>query len=552
VHGDLSYKSHARISGRGARSMSDRAKRRNKAQRIGKEGELIFERWATRNRLIANKQTEDYGIDYHCQELAPVGRGSEEVTGRSVLVQVRATSGGSRARITLSREDAETAIRHGAPYCLVGVHMPTEQVSFKFLDEDLVETWSTFLNGATQNTSLRIDKMETDPAKFLEELQRVTRPAFLMRLALKKARIALGRELPGADFRLNSGVEGDWALVKLPQFGRAFHVHDERDQQALTGTVFRHAPADSLYDEALLRFALKPSIKRIADLTDGPVVLEVCLEESVTLTVRHASGEVKAGARLRHAADERAYLLECGLVLTVSDARCQSDGKYEHGVSFTVTTEGAAPLGTTNDLGFLKGLVRGATIHEFGRHPGIPVESFAIHGLAASVVAIEKVCDAIDMPLDDVKLADLTDRVFAFNLAFLEAMLVKESKPIPLPPFVVGLEPQERVKAEAWRDCFYKVPFVLRFKNRSLVLWLTGKGDAYVPDNVVQVFRFEPPNTVSIECAAFEVPGNGIAAAGVADGWPPISIDTQNTIEFHGPAQGFPVVGEYLYRSVGR
>jgi hypothetical protein len=114
--------------------MVTRAKRRYKSQRIGKDGELIFERWATRNHLSANMQFEDFGIDYHCQEFAPVGQKSEEVTGRTLLVQVRATSGDSRARVTLSREDVETALRQEAPYCLIGVHMAVERVHFRFLD----------------------------------------------------------------------------------------------------------------------------------------------------------------------------------------------------------------------------------------------------------------------------------------------------------------------------------------------------------------------------------------------------------------------------------
>jgi Domain of unknown function (DUF4365) len=239
--------------------MGARAKRRYKSQRIGRDGELIFERWATKNHLSANKQTEDYGIDYHCQEFAPVGHRSEEVTGRTLLVQVRATSGDSRARITLSREDVETALRHEAPYCLIGVHLPTERVHFRFLDIDLANEWAAFLAGTNDSTSLRVDKMETDPVRFLEELRRVTRPAFVSRLAHTKARIAMNRDVPGADFRLNAGMAGDWALVKVPLLGRAFDVHDVKELEELASTVFKLGPADGAYGEALRRFGARHS-----------------------------------------------------------------------------------------------------------------------------------------------------------------------------------------------------------------------------------------------------------------------------------------------------
>ena len=526
--------------------MVTRAKRRYKSQRIGRDGELIFERWATRNHLSANKQSEDYGIDYHCQEFAPVGQKSEEVTGRTLLVQVRATSGDSRARVTLSREDVETALRQEAPYCLVGVHMPAERVHFRFLDVELANEWAAFLAGTNDSTSIRIDKMETDPAQFLERLRRVTRPAFVLRLAETKARLAMNRELPGADFRLNAGMAGDWALVRLPLLGRAFDVREGKELEELASTVFKLGPADGAYSEAMRRFALRPSVARITELTDGPVVLAAGVEQNVTLVLNGPEGQVSAEAKLRHAGDERAYLLPCGLVLRVSDARKKSDGTHAHDLSFAVKSDGAASLGATTDLAFVKALQPGARVNEAGRD-GIPVESFGAERLGASIAAIERVCAEIGVSLSEVKLSDLSDYAFSYNLGFLEAMLLGYPRPIPVRTFVLGLKPSEEIQDAAWTPCVYKVPFVLKFKGRNLVLWLSGVGDAYVPDGLVQGFRLGPPDVVDVEPADFEVQGNGVAAAYFADGWAPVPIDAQREFRFDGTADSVPVVGEYRW-----
>jgi hypothetical protein len=526
--------------------MVTRAKRRYKSQRIGKDGELIFERWATRNHLSANKQFEDFGIDYHCQEFAPVGQKSEEVTGRTLLVQVRATSGDSRARVTLSREDVETALRQEALYCLIGVHMAVERVHFRFLDVELANEWAAFLAGTNDSTSIRIDKMETDPGQFLEKLRRVSRPAFVLRLAEAKARLAMNRDLPGADFRLNAGMAGDWALVRLPLLGRAFDVREGKELEELAGTVFNLGAADGAYSEATRRFALRPSVARIAELTDGPVFLAAGLEQSVTLVLNGPEGQVSAEAKLRHAGDERAYLLPCGLVLRVSDARKKSDGTHAHDLSFEVKSDGAASLGATTDLAFLKGLQAGALVNEAGRD-GIPVETFGVQRLGSSIVAIERVCAEIGVPLSEVELSDLGDYAFSYNLGFLEAMLLKQPRPIPVRAFVLGLKPSEKIQEDAWTPCFYRVPFVLRFKGRNLVLWLSGLGDAYVPDGLVQGFRLGPPDVVNVELVDFEAPGNGVAAAYFADGWAPVPIDAERGFTFDGTAAGVPVVGEYRW-----
>lgn len=526
--------------------MGARAKRRNKSQRIGRVGELIFERWATGNHLSANKQAEDYGIDYHCQELTPIGRGSEEVTGRTFLVQVRATSGDSRARITLSREDVETALRQEAPYCLIGVHMPVARVHFRFLDIELANEWAAFLAGTNHSTSLRVGKMESDPVRFLEELRRVTRPAFVSRLTHARARIAMNRDVPGADFRLNVGRAGDSALVKLPLLGRAFDVRDEKELEKLASTVFTLGSAGGAYCEALRRFKLRPSVARVTELTDGPIVLDVGVEQSVTLVVNGPTATVRAEAKLRYAADERAYLLPCGLVLRVSDARRKPDGTHAHDLSFDLKSEGAAPLGSTTDLGFVKALQPGARVNEAGRD-GIPVEAFGVQCLATSVDTIEQVCAKIGVPLSDIKLADLTDHAFALNLGFLESMLLKDPRPIPLDPFILQLNPHEKIKHEAWRPCRYRVPFVLSFKGRNLISWISGRGDAYLPDSKVRGFRLGPPDVAEVETAEFEVPGDGVAAAYFAKGWAPIPIDAQRLCSFRRTAARVPVAGEFWW-----
>ena len=525
--------------------MATRGKRRFKSQRIGREGELLFERWATRNHLSANKLSDDYGVDYHCQELEPISRSSEEVTGRSVLVQVRATSGDSRARISLSREDVETALRHASPYCVAAVHMPSETVHFRFLDVTLAEEWSTFLAGKNESTSLRIDKMEVDRTRFLEELKRVTRPAFMARLAEAKARIAIERDLPGANLHLNLGLAGNWALVAMPHVGHAFDVKTPHEQADLARTVFKLAPAQSAYVEALRRFALKASVRGVSKLTDGPLFIAGGVEDIVVLEVRKSESVAVADAKLRHVAGERAYLLESGLVFKISDPRKDENGKYVHDLDFSIVFEGAASLGTTSDIEFLRALQRGSKFNELGR-PGLPIEAFGLNALGESVITTEKVCTAVGLALAEVRLADLADEAFAHNLGFLEAMLLSENRPIPLPSFVIGLGPDEPIQKDAWKPCFYKVPVVLRLKNRSLIVWLSGEGAVYVPDDLVQGFRFGPPSAVETEDADFEV-ADGIATASLVAGWPRLPINAQDKASGSTSSAAYPVVGEYRW-----
>src|SRR4051812_17377461 len=129
-----------------------KAKRRSVAQKIGRQGEIMFEAWATAGHFSASKLQDDFGIDYLCQQMLPAGKATEEVTGLSVSVQVRATSSTKKPRIALGREDIETALRHAGVFCLAGVHIPTKEVFFRWLDIPLLEEWVDFLKSGRETT----------------------------------------------------------------------------------------------------------------------------------------------------------------------------------------------------------------------------------------------------------------------------------------------------------------------------------------------------------------------------------------------------------------
>ena len=526
--------------------VKNRAKRRFRSQRIGREGELLFETWATGNHLIANKQSEDFGIDYVCQETDPVGTGSEEVTGRTVHVQVRASSGGSRARVVLSREDVETALRQEAPYCLVGVHMKTKTIHFRFLDLGLLGVWTKFLEGKNESISHRLDTMETERARFIKELRRVSRPAFRATFAHAKAANALSAAVPGSRLKINSGIGGDWAFVAAPSLRHIFDVKDAHEHEQLARTVFSLSPIEQTFQRAATKFKFKTALTRLGDLTDGPILIAAPVEQEVTLVVEGANGKATAEAKLRHVGDERAYLLECGLVIRVSDARLGDDGNHYHKFSFDLVHENAVPLGSTRDLPFLKELQPGAMLNEEGR-PGIDVQAFGLERIGSAARAMQEVYNALKLPLTEAKLGDLGDGAFATNIGFLEAVLLNRPKAFPIPAFVLGLEPNEPVKEDRWFACAYRVPIALRLKNRSIVVWFTGEGEAYALNQTINGFRFGVPADIEAKEADFEVPGDGLAAAYVVAEWPAIPLSSKyGDFEFTSKAK-LPVEGEFIF-----
>ena len=371
--------------------MTRRATRRSASQKIGRQGELVFEHWAIDCALNPHKVTEDIGIDYYCETLAPAGRGVEESTGTIVAVQVRATSGADRPRVRLDRVDVETALRLTPPYFLAAVASRTQEVFFRVLDIDLLAEWVAFLTSSRKYVTLRLDEMHNDPRAFADKLREVRRPAFREKYEQRKVELNLQAVVPGAALRISRGPAGEWALVSVPQMPQILNVDSPEKREGATRLFFR--PTEYLHNlhDAIRRYALLPEFSKISDLTDGPLLIAGGTESRVEMYVELRGSHETSPFMLRRAFDERAYIGACGLVIRVSDARkSESDKARYHHLNFAIEREGAADLSSSRQLHFLRLLQPGAVINESGRQ-GIPVEPFGLEKIGAATLALEGV-----------------------------------------------------------------------------------------------------------------------------------------------------------------
>lgn len=525
------------------------AKRRFRNQKLGRDAELLFEAWANSGPFVANKQSEDYGIDYVCREMTAVGSAgtTEETTGLSVAVQVRSTSSSERPRISLGREDVQTALCQEGPYCVVGIDTKARSVHFRFLDIETAASWAEFLGTKKSSLGLRLDSMRTGIDAFTAELRRVSRPAYHAKLSQAKALHAIQAAIPGATLELNSGAAGDWAMVRTRSLGMVFAPRTSSERQALAQTMFSLQPFDHSFRSALKKFSVQPSLHRVWDLTDGPVYLAGEAEREVELAVEGGARKAVSRFVMRSFGDERAYIGRSGLVIRVSDPRPRSGGQMAHVIGFEFRRESAPGLEAGGQLAFLRSLVPGAVLH-VGEAPAIAVEAFGLEGVGPAIAAIEHAYSKLDLALDDVVLADLGDRVFTTNIGFLDAMLKVPVDHFPLPGFVLGIPDGEEIDDSSWRTCEYRVPFALKLKSSNLLLWMKGRGDGYVSKGVLCGLRLGPPLVVEPEEACFEIPGNGIAAAYFTTTWPPMPVDIDAATTGFSRQEDLPIEGEFLFR----
>jgi hypothetical protein len=517
-----------------------KAKRRSKGQKIGRQGELAFEAWATSGGFSANKLQEDYGVDYACQQMSPTDKGSEEMTGLSVYVQVRATTG-KVPRIGLSREDVETALRQTQVFCVAGVKMPSGEVSFRWLDIPLLEEWAEFLKSDRETITMRLEGMSAGVERFSAELVAVSRPFQRAKFAHAHARLLLEVAVPGSRLLTNSGALGDWAAVFVPNVLSIVSAPADAHEDLATA-MFRPIPFSAGFSEVVARHKIHSAVLSVGELVDGPLWVGGGAESEVRLEIRLGQQSALSVFTMRRVGDERAYIGTSGLVLRLSDTRQPvPGGDHVHELTWTLEDEGAVDLIGSGQLDFLRLLTAGAGLNEEGR-PLIPVEHFGDLGrLARSVSAIERTYTALGLSMAGVKLSDLLNETFAHNLEILE--LLEKGDKVLIPTFVLGLGDDE-IAQLPWERCLYRAPISMVMKEQGVIAWVAGEAEACVKDGVLHGLRFKTQDSAEFELTDHVMPEAGRAVVHLDPAGPAIVLGSKPSIATG--IENFPFRAEFL------
>ena len=523
---------------------ADRAKRRSESQRIGQEEELVFQRWAVQNRLNPHKADLDIGIDYFCEQMKLVATRAQEITGAVLVAQVRGTARVTRPHIRLERTDVVNALRMQAPYCLFAVSVKTSEIWFRFLDMTLFSEFTAFLKTSKTYLVHHVEHMQKGSADFSAGLKHISRPAFRTALEQEKAQARLESILPDAVFHVQGGGTG-YTLVKVPALLSIFHLDCDRDREQAMEIFFTPRTLDATLKSAVRNFPLHEPFREIQDLALGPMIIVGEGERSVKLCVEYQGKRIESEFLLRRVHDERAYIGSSGLILRIGDARKADDGKHYHVLNSSLQSEGALDLANSGQLPFLKLLRAGALVNEVGRN-GIAIEHFQLQELGAAVEAIDTVFAALNIPLTDAYLADLTAREFGRKIGFLEAILCPTATTPMIPSFVIGVPESHAIDATHWRACTYRVPIVLNLAGRGIVAWIYGNAEGYLFESLIHGFRFQTAVLEKTETLATEHSKVTDIQAWVCKDWPGLPLADSEALERTAENAGLlPFAGQF-------
>lgn len=473
-----------------------RAKRRSVSQLIGEKGEDIFRIWGTDNHLIPQKTERDYGIDFFCQVMKPIGSSSEEITGAVIGTQVRSIMGKSRPRVLVDKTDIESALRLSVPYCLIGIDTDNQQVHHLFLDERLLEEFYSFICSQKKTMTLRLDRFEFGPEAFKASLGKACSPATQSRLGLIKVKLKIASDIPGADLKIYQTPRSGLAIVDVPWITQIFKFSADRRESVAT-MVFEEG---QISKSVISQFPIRETFDPVKAIVDGPIVFRGAFEEEVELYVRH-KGKLKTAAFvLRRLEDERAYVSESGLILVISDARLDG-GVYKHFMDLRITATNSISLNKlSKTLAFLKLLNPGAVLNEVGRE-GIPIEHWpGLHRIGSFLSAIEKVYKFLDLNISEVFLADLQDEEFGKTITLLESLIDGIKIQQIMPGFVLGPAAGIPPNNDLWRRAAFRIPIVANLKNRAVETWVEGTGDVYVCEEPSVICGFRATSQKSWTC----------------------------------------------------
>jgi hypothetical protein len=148
--------------------------------------------------------------------------------------------------------------------------------------------------------------------------------------------------------------------------------------------------------------------------------------------------------------------------------------------------KGELKLSAANDLlAFFRLLRPGSEILIDGR-PFLSVDNLgqSAFGLSAAVEALERVCEALRLDLDQFSLADLKVEEFGHSLGFLDIFVLQN---IPLErlavPFVLGLSAEKDPGEIRTEPATVEVPIVVNLSNIGVAIWVTADASLYLGDD---------------------------------------------------------------------
>lgn len=523
----------------------DRGKRRSRAQRIGRKGEAIFESWATDRGLSANKVDEDYGIDFFCQVLRPVGTfGSEEATGAVIAVQVKAIEGDTRPRVKLERTDAINLLRQNHAVCLVAVHLQVSSVKFLFLDENLIKKLNEFMASSNDSLSIRLDEMNSDVNLFDKMLSYHCKPGTIQRLMILKAEQHIATKIPGSSLSIQQDKSGGSAIIDVPWFGSAFRFNSERPD-VIRKMIFE----DGKLPQNLKGLLLKTDLKPVHNLVDGSVMIRGKFERESVLTLENKGTISSATFQLRLIDDEWAYSNPVGLCFIVSDRR--KNGKlWIHALDGSIFSSKQSLGQLQSLLPFLRLLKKGTQLSIDGK-PFIPVESWGdtITQIGPAIEVLEKITSQLKLNLDDFCLYDFVDEEFGRSISLLDAVILRNT-PLKslINAFIIGPLSEKNPESIPTESVFMTLPLVINLKTMGIVLWTQTNGTVYLNDeNMCCGLRFGKNIDWTFEMHSKFVKKSVYPELWINKHWPPIKlgeiekpdfqphkIKTKNYITFEG------------------
>lgn len=507
-----------------------KAKRRAVAQQIGKVGELAFARWAAKGLFTANKVDDDFGVDYICQLLEPTGKsGSQEVTGKSVFVQVKTTTGAGKPRIGINRDDAETALRQDGVFAIAGVNLPSEDVYFRWLDIPLMEELHKFLESDRQTLTMRLDSMSQGVDRFAKELRERSKHG--QRARFERARVSLGlaAAIPGAKLKMSAGDDdNEWVAVSVPNLLSVVRSGADA-HEAVARVMFRPVPFVAGFQEVLARHGLRQQVREAASLVDGRFLVAGGAESDATLTIESNGQRATSSFVLRRVQDEQAYIGASGLILRITDVRhFEATGEHVHEISWMISDEGAVDLVTSGQLDFLRLLVPEARI--FLGSQTVPLDGITTLNLSRSILAIEAVYAGLELSMTGVRLSDLADNVFANNLGLLE--FLSTPGPVLFGGLLLNMVESD-VDDALWERHRYRLPVTLRLKEQAVLAWVSGECDVFRDEGAFCGIVFRTRDDTTFELTDYQVEGDGHAEAHLGGGLEPYILGGPT----RGPAQ---------------
>ncbi|MCK4643913.1 hypothetical protein KAU32_09825 [bacterium] len=318
------------------------------SQKLGIDAEHYIRYFASSElNLLAEKLTNDFGIDFICQIIGKeISPGIKKIPPKFVAFFVRSTLNKKNPYAEINKADAKLFLTCDFPFILVLLYKHPKKdycVAFRFQTDGFIKEIINFINSDRETKRISFKNCISDINIIKNEISRMKEPEYLDNIKMNIRKYYLQYAIPESRLQIIQNPDQTYSIIQLANWEDQYNTHLPKVEEVIMKAAFGK-PA--LISRRLQKLPLKDDLLTAFEYLPTKVLITAPSFETgkiVKLTSNNGEKEVGCDFMYRRTKTHFGYYHQSGLALVISNRELH-DGEYVHTTRSQIDEKADTPI----------------------------------------------------------------------------------------------------------------------------------------------------------------------------------------------------------------